>query len=385
MKRAIQLGAGNIGRGFLGQLFYQSGYETVFVEIRDEIVKLLTKRGEYKLELIGERSKILTISNVRAVDVRDTEQVVQEFIDADIGATAVGNSALPAIAPLIAKGMDARRNRGIEKPLNIIICENLLNASDILRNYVLSHTGSASKDYIIKKLGLVESVVSRMVPVLSEETTRKDPLYIKAEEYAILPVDKLAFKGGIPEIVGMIPRENIKAYERQKLYTHNAGHAIAAYLGYLKGHNYIWESMEDREVQSIVRGALEETGKALIEQEKFSEEEHWGHVQDLLKRFSNKELGDTVFRVARDPLRKLAPTERLVGSAKLAMRYNFEPVNVCKGIASALKYNWHEDREAQQLQTYLKERGADWVLKNICRLDIDGKIAKLIKGFFDSS
>jgi len=44
MEKAIQFGAGNIGRGFLGQLFSQSGFETVFVEIREDLISLINKK-----------------------------------------------------------------------------------------------------------------------------------------------------------------------------------------------------------------------------------------------------------------------------------------------------------------------------------------------------
>ena len=38
-KRVVQFGAGAIGRGFLGQLYSDSGWETVFVDIAAEVVR----------------------------------------------------------------------------------------------------------------------------------------------------------------------------------------------------------------------------------------------------------------------------------------------------------------------------------------------------------
>ncbi|HPJ99686.1 MAG TPA: mannitol-1-phosphate 5-dehydrogenase, partial [Candidatus Hydrogenedentes bacterium] len=49
MKRALQFGAGNIGRGFLGQLYYESGYAATFVDVLDDVVRALNERGEYPL------------------------------------------------------------------------------------------------------------------------------------------------------------------------------------------------------------------------------------------------------------------------------------------------------------------------------------------------
>ena len=54
---------------------------------------------------------------------------------------------------------------------------------------------------------------------------------------------------------------------------------------------------------------------------------HWleAHTHDLLRRFTNRALGDTIFRLGRDPLRKLAPKDRLVGAARLAEKAGIFP------------------------------------------------------------
>ena len=41
MKKAVQFGAGNIGRGFLSQLFNESGYEVVFIDIDKNLISHL--------------------------------------------------------------------------------------------------------------------------------------------------------------------------------------------------------------------------------------------------------------------------------------------------------------------------------------------------------
>ena len=383
MKKAVQFGSGNIGRGFLGQLFCQSGYETVFIDIDKRVVDTLNQKQSYTIEIVGEKTQTITIDKVRALNAKELEQVAEELKDADIAATAVGNAALPQIAPLVAKGIERRVDSGVKKPLNIIICENLLHASRIFREYILSHLEDSYKAYVENNLGLVESVVSRMVPILPEKIRSKDPTFVRVEEYCILPVDGKAFKGATPQIKGLAPSDNIKAYERRKLYTHNAGHAICAYLGYLKSYEYVWQSLEDPRIQRIVRDALEETGRALIQQEKFAPKEQWEHVEDLLHRFSNKALGDTVYRVGRDPLRKLAKEDRLIGSATLAEKYGIKPRNVCQGIVAALKYDYEEDAQAVKLQSYLKSKGVDWVLANICEIDPEEQIGKLVKMYYN--
>jgi len=79
MKKAVQFGAGNIGRGFLGQLFNQSGYETVFVELKRDIIACLNRDHSYQLRIVGRDSRELTIDKVRVVNGKDKLQVGQEI------------------------------------------------------------------------------------------------------------------------------------------------------------------------------------------------------------------------------------------------------------------------------------------------------------------
>jgi len=381
MKKAVQFGAGNIGRGFLGQLFNQSGYEIVFVDIIPQLISSLNKKGFYHLRIVGDNPQDLIIENVRAVNAKDKEEVAREIVLADLMATAVGAKNLPAVAALVARGMERRAEKGIEEPINLIICENIPQASETLTQYLLKETHPHYLEYLKDYLGLVESVISRMVPVIPERLREKDPTFIMAEEYSILPVDKKGFKGKIPQIKGMIPCANILAYEEQKLFTHNTGHAICAYLGYHKGYRYIWESIQDEKIRDVVEGALMETAQALVKKHHFKPEEQKNLVKDLLRRFNNRALGDTVVRVGRDPIRKLGPNDRLVGAARLTQSYGITPLNICRGIAAAIFFNYPKDEEAVRLTRMRKKEGIDGVLKNICHINPEDELAELVKKY----
>ena len=42
MKTAVMYGAGNIGRGFIGQVLHDSGYEVAFIDVNMEVVDALS-------------------------------------------------------------------------------------------------------------------------------------------------------------------------------------------------------------------------------------------------------------------------------------------------------------------------------------------------------
>ena len=135
MKTAIQFGAGNIGRGFMGQLFREAGYETCFVEYDKELVAKLNAAGKYPLRLLDAYSKKeidLVIDNYKAVATEDQDKVSDFFAQADVAGTAVGVRNLEGITSLVAAGIKKRRVVN-DAPVDIYLCENIYGASEILK------------------------------------------------------------------------------------------------------------------------------------------------------------------------------------------------------------------------------------------------------------
>jgi mannitol-1-phosphate 5-dehydrogenase len=339
MKKAVQYGAGNIGRGFIGQLLSQSGYEVVFVDVNTQVVDKMNEDKSYPIRVVsGNESYEIRIENVRAVNGMDLPSVAEEISEADIMATAVGVNILPGIAVPIAEGLKERWRKKNGKPLNIIICENLLDANHYLKELIKKELNEEELLYLDQLVGFVEASIGRMVPVMTPELQEGNILRVCVEEYAELPVDKDGFKGEIPDIRNMIPFSPFDYYIQRKLFIHNMGHAITAYLGYLKGCRYIWEAISDRNIREISRSAMLESACALSMEHGIALETVQEHVEDLIRRFGNRQLNDTVERVGRDLKRKLSPNDRIVGALNLCMKEHIEPRYICKGLAAALHF-----------------------------------------------
>ena len=247
MKKAIMYGAGNIGRGFIGKVFSDSGYEVCFLDIMQDVIDEMNRRGEYTVRIVSNEGETdTTVRPVRAVN-STTEQAVQEIADCDIMATAVGVNILPRVAPAIARGIIARMEQS-GRPLNIILCENQLEVDVLMRGWLYACFNDEQKKWADENLGLVEPSIGRMVPPLTPEMRAKDKLLICVEPYCELPVDRDAFKGEIPDLVGLVPYSPFEFYIKRKLFLHNGGHAVCAYLGNLKGYEYIWQAIADPEI-----------------------------------------------------------------------------------------------------------------------------------------
>lgn len=384
MKKAVMYGAGNIGRGFIGQLLSLSGYEVVFLDINAAVIDRLNADRSYPLRLVDAKGASETVvKNVRGVNSMDAEAAAAEIASADLMATAVGANILPRIAPVIARGLEKRWNGGRGAPLNIIICENLMDAHKVLERLLLENLDASLHGQFKQSVGLVEASIGRMVPVTTEEMQEGNVTRVWAEPYGELPVDLEGFKGPVPRIQGLKPFAPFAFYIERKLYMHNMSHAVLAYLGRLSGCESIWQAVRDKGLADTARRALAESALALSFRHSVPLAELTAFSEDLMRRFDNPLLGDTVGRVGRDPVRKLAPNDRLTGAAVLCDREGVRPEHICSGIAAALLFEEPGDDAAARVRQTVREAGFAAALQTYCGLDEASPLGRIIRKEYD--
>ncbi|GFZ84780.1 mannitol-1-phosphate 5-dehydrogenase [Compostibacillus humi] len=363
---AVHFGAGNIGRGFIGLLLYQSGYDTTFVDVNDEIIRAINEKKQYSVVLAAEDKKTITVKNISAINsVSNPEEAARAIAEADIITTAVGPNVLPIISKLIAQGLRERVKTN-KQPLNIIACENMVGGTKLLKENIYQHCTSEEKAILNEMIGFPNAAVDRIVP----NQTNEELLQVLVEPYYEWVVEAPAIKGEKPPINGITFVEDLTPYIERKLFTVNTGHAAAAYVGYHLGYRTIIDAMKDVRVSDTIQGALRESGEALIQTYQFDREEHEKYIETILSRFTNPFISDEVTRVARGPLRKLGARDRLVRPAVMYMEATGKvPVYLAKVIAAALAFNHEADEEAVQLQEMIANQGVEATLQEISGLE----------------
>jgi mannitol-1-phosphate 5-dehydrogenase len=369
--KLLQYGAGNIGRSLVAQLFSKTDYEIVFVDVDKNVIDALNREKRYLIQVKDEHPEDIWVENVRGVDGRDTEAVIREIASADVMATAVGANALNYIYKIVAEGIKQRKS-----PLNIIICENLRHMSRIFKENLLPHLPEGFP--IDEKVGLIETTIGKMVPIMPDEVKNRDPLLVWAEAYNTLYVAKDGFIGEVPQIDGIVARSNFDAYVDQKLFIHNLGHAITAYMGYLvePENIHIWSAIENEVVRGVVEAAMWESAHALMFEypTEFTEQNQQIYIDDLVNRFGNAYLGDTIFRVGRDITRKLGFDERLIGAARMDLKHHITPRYTALGIASAFMFRAIDEKGLmfdgdKKFVEDFESQGINHMLKNVCGLN----------------
>ncbi len=320
----VHFGAGNIGRSFIGALFSRAGYEVVFVDVADTVVDALNQRHGYTVVVKHPdgRDEELPIHGVRAVHGADTDAAVEALSRARFASTAVGKGALRHVVPTLAAALKRRHEDGTGA-LDVILAENARDAAEMVRSGLAEQLGRP--DWLPDQVGMVETSIGKMVPIMPAEVARRDPLLVYAEPYNTLIVDRHGFKTALPHVPEIHPVDNIQAYVDRKLFIHNLGHAATAYLAHRLRPEllHIWEAVKDPSILSQARLAMEQAAAALNREypHDLAPADLETHIADLLRRFGNESLGDTVFRVGRDLYRKLARDDRLVGAMLLCARH----------------------------------------------------------------
>lgn len=325
-KSILIFGAGKIGRSFIGQLFGVSGYDVIFADVDLGIVNALNQRKSYPVVIKGETEKTILVPNVRAVYAVDQKSVIDEISQATVLAVSVGKNALGKVIPVIAEGLILRYQLNPDLPLDIIIAENIRSADEFIFEKLSS---KLPDNYPINKLvGLVETSIGKMVPIMTSADLIQDPLQVFAESYNDLILDKKGFKGEIPNVKGLSPKENIKAWVDRKAFIHNLGHATVAYIGafYHPEFQFIYEVLKDKQIFALTRKVMIQSANILLQYypNDFTWKDLELHIDDLLFRFQNKALKDTIFRVGQDLPRKLNIDDRFAAVIQIAKQKGLE-------------------------------------------------------------
>lgn len=323
----LMVGAGNIGRGFIAPLFSAAGWRVRFADVDAARIAALNRRGSYRvLEVSPAGDRVCLVAPVEGVDAADTHAMAAAWADCDCAAVAVGIANLPRLAPALAAGL---RRRGA-RPLDLLVCENGADPAGVLRA-ALAAQGAADAP-----LGLVRTAIGRMIPA----SRLPDPLDLAAEPWCHLPVERAAFRGAVPEIPHLEAVDDIAAVLAAKLYLHNGTHAALAYAGAVRGHATIDACMRDAGLVAAVRAAGSEVALALAR--RFGLDclpMAQAMLSDLLERYRNHRLADPVARVGRDPWRKLARDDRLLGGLSLCLAQGVEPRALAALTRDGLR--WH--------------------------------------------
>lgn len=361
--KAVHFGAGNIGRGFVGLLLHDAGYEVVFADVNAGLIDAIAASESYTVHEVGDGGGDRTVTGFRAVNSATSEnELIAEIQTADVVTTAVGPNILRFVAPVIARGL-ALRDPGLP-PLAVMACENAINATDLLKAEVQASVGPDEWEAISNRGVFANTAVDRIVP-------GQDPsagIDVTVETFYEWVIESGPFGGDVPLIPGATFVDALGPYIERKLFTVNTGHATAAYYGFAAGIDKISDALADPSVADAVRRVLEETSALLVAKHGIDPEGQRAYREKILGRFANPHLPDTVQRVGRQPLRKLSRNERFISpAAELAERWIGHRALV-DAFGKALLFDVADDEQSVEMRTLLADLTAPAFVEHVTGL-----------------
>jgi mannitol-1-phosphate 5-dehydrogenase len=306
----------------------------------------------------GEREVV--VDGFRAYGVNETEAIVREAVDVPLVLTCLFSQNLPAVAPLVARTLEARQAAGVTQPLNVICCENMQHSSTVFRGQVLPLLTAAAAAYAEQRVGFPDCMISRVVPL-----PPGDPLELLAEDYSEWTADRAQFRGPPPDLPALELVPNQDARLARKFFMHNGAHAVCAYWGFHRGHTFIHEAIADPVVLGHVTRAIDELAPVVARHYGFGVAETREYGLELGPRGAIAAIRDRILRVVRDPLRKLSREERLVAPAVLALEDGLPCAELADTIAAVLRYRHPDDPQSVAMAQRLDQAGVSAALPGI--------------------
>ena len=337
-------------------------------EVLPDVVDAVRRAGGWYSVNVAHRDRV-EIARAGPVQIEDpaVEQDRQRMIDAVAGAEEIAtavpsvqfyvSSSPGSIHRLLAEGL--RRKAAESGPRAVVYAaENHNHAAEILEASVLDAIPGGEIPSVRARVRFLNTVIGKMSGVVSDAQeaqaqglttiTPRDRRAFLVEAFNRILISKICFEAatGVPPfrrgITVFEEKENLLPFEEAKLYGHNATHALAAYVGAIRGVHRIADLRKFPDMLRFLRAAfIRESGEALIRKHAgkdrlFTSEGYGEYAEDLLERMTNPCLQDTAERVGRDPQRKLGWDDRVVGTVRIALQEGLVPRRYAFGAAAAL-------------------------------------------------
>lgn len=325
MARALILGSGAIGRGFAPWAL--PAFDIDFYDDAVDLVSGIRAQGAYSTYMSVDDKLVQ-----RVVRPRHISSSMDDFghLDYDLAIVSVG----------------PRSVERLPQRLRELACPIFSLENDPITVEQIKHAYGLEDVYF----GVPDVITSSAA---SPEHLRQDRFAIHTENGVLYLQDPGPsadhLKALLPE-VHWLPLDRLNQEWDAKLYLHNMPHCIAAYLGHLAGATYLHESMYVPSVRRIVDGAIEEMLFALKMVTHYDQPFMESYAEKEIRRFSNTLLFDPISRVAREPLRKLQASGRLIGALRIMLSAGIRPTHLMLGIAGALMYAPDVDKDHEVMK-----------------------------------
>ncbi|MBE6612912.1 MAG: hypothetical protein E7632_10515 [Ruminococcaceae bacterium] len=354
MSRIGIIGAGKTGRGFIGRLMAEAGLPFVMVDKNEDLVNLLNIFGTYyEVQFFGGKREPVVIRDYSA---HTWDTVGDALSDCELIFVSVGGTNLADV------GAELRTQLDDGKLHRVITCENASKPSQRLRDAI----------------GLDNVLVSEATVFCT--TIESNGISISSEAYPYLQYDaELLDEGYNPPAASLKPIVGFGNFLTRKLYTYNAASCVIAYMGWLYGYTDYGEAANDERIVALLHKNYDATNRVLCKVYGYDPADQAEFAALSETKFRDRTIVDTIARNAREPQRKMAAGERVIGPLTLLFEHGEDTSVLAMTAAAMLRY----DNEGEDAWREMKaKQSPEELLESVGGLAPDSALAKQIMTYY---
>ncbi|MBV8802287.1 MAG: hypothetical protein JO131_04865 [Gammaproteobacteria bacterium] len=378
-------GGGNIGLGVMADIVSKSPftYQSIATTNDNLIKTLINARQQFQLQHDLNQNQVTTVKKIRMIS-RDKMDVIKLYEEANILAICLTPGILSLSSKEIAQGL-INRFRIDGSGLKILLLMNLAKCDEFVRKevskeiHVLAKNNEEAQE-IINRLELIPTVIDRIVTKIPEEKIKNQirqqlillyryehedsqTLAKRIDDILSNPIKlaeivkkyniqfnlfnaefKFAHYVSLSPVIKRFPGlrtvNNLNEIEVIKNRFINGPHAILAWLGALHGRSTIAEAINHPGLLQLINNIMTlEIGPALKAEFNSITDHELEFQKNLFIARCKESKDDPIWRVARDPLRKLNANGRIRGTIALCNKHNIQSTPGLElGFAAAILY-----------------------------------------------
>lgn len=373
-KEVLIIGAGNSGRGMLGEMFYQDGWDITFCDNDTALVDGLRSQGSYhvkKTNLSRQTSEIVEVKGFQMIDtVNEEEEYLGRLAHTKLIATALKPAAFDDVIRHLALAVKIRYQEKNSEIACIILGANYVGLLEYYQQGITAYLTREEKAYFDTHIVLVMSIVNRknLKPICEENWL--DPYTIIGDDKPVLRVEDLEAVRALDPFPSFFqPEKNLSAAMAIKIWSGNVVQCSMAFVALKKGMRTSYQAACDEDAARIAYHVALEAYHGVFREYHVEEADVEAHAREAIEVFRNNRFSDDLYRIAREPLRKMSRNDRFVGPALLCLKYGKMPYFIAKALAYGFVIRIDSDPDWEKIASLVAEKGIRGAVCEICQLD----------------